>query len=372
MAAGIYVHIPFCLSRCNYCDFYSITADDFIINEFYEALLTQIELVSQRKWGKRIYNTIYLGGGTPPLIGDEKIGEIIWHLRKCFNFTPNTEITIEANPESVSPDLLKNLHDFGINRITLGVQSFNDNLLKTLGRPHNSETADKAIDMIYNAGFENIGIDLIFGIPGQTIAVWRDTLKKAINKQPPHISAYELTIENETPIERMINSGELTLLDDDLIAEMYQILHEMLTESGYKRYEVTNYAKPGFECRHNLKYWTDRKYLGLGPSAHSYYTKYRTSSYKSVDKYVAALNKGKLPTVFKEELSDEQKSQERLMLGLRLASGIDIMTVREAIDKEKMAEFIQQGYLKKSINTIALTDRGFMIADEIIVKLLKR
>lgn len=372
MAAGIYIHIPFCHSRCSYCDFYSITGDEIIINEFHKALLTQIELVSKKKWGKRVYNTIYFGGGTPPLIGDEKIGEILQYIRKIFNITPNTEITIEANPESVSPDSLKNLYDFGINRISLGVQSFDDNLLKTLGRSHNSETADKAIDMIYNAGFENIGIDLIFGIPGQTIAVWRDTLNRTISKQPPHISAYELTIENETPIERMINNGELIPLDNDTIAGMYKILHETLTENGYIRYEVTNYAKPGFECRHNLKYWTDRKYLGLGPSAHSYYTKYRASSYKSVDKYIASLTKGKLPTAFKEELSDQQKREERLMLGLRLTSGVDLITVKEAIDKDVLADFIKQGYLKKSINAIALTDRGFMIADEIIVKLLSK
>ena len=371
MPAGIYIHIPFCLSKCPYCDFYSVVGDEIIIDRFNDALLDEIQLTARTKWKNRVYTSIYFGGGTPPLLSAEKIGSIIHSLRQTFNITPNAEISLEANPESITSVFLKNIKNQGVNRISIGVQSFDDNLLKLLGRVHNSETAEKAINSAFKAGFENIGIDLIFGIPGQTVSLWQDTLHRAIKKKPVHISAYGLTIESGTPFEEMINKGELVPVDSDTQAEMYNTLHQTLTDKGYVRYEISSYAKPGFECRHNLKYWTDQKYLGLGPSAHSYYTKYRKSSYKNLDKYIASINNGKPPIAFKEMLTPEQKSQERLMLGLRTTLGVELMAVKDAIDINMMATFIRDGYLKKEVDRIALTDKGFLFADEIIVKLLR-
>jgi len=371
MSAGIYIHIPFCVSKCNYCDFCSVTGDEAEISRFHKALLAHIKLAAGSKWRNRVYNTIYFGGGTPPLIGVERIGEIIKSIHKRFSLTPTSEISIEMNPETASISFLQGIRKHGVNRVSIGVQSFDDDQLELLGRVHNAETAEKAIDNVQQAGFENFGLDLIFGIPGQTVESWRATLDKAAAKNPVHISVYCLTIEKGTKFDSWVKNDELTPVDNDTQAEMYNVLHQTLAANGYKRYEVSNYAKPGYECRHNLKYWTDRKYLGLGPSAHSYYTSYRKANFESLDKYITALQKGKQPTAFKEELSPEQKSEDRLMMGLRLAAGIDLHLIKDVINKNTLKELIQQKHLKKDLNRIALTDKGFLNADEIIVKLLK-
>jgi oxygen-independent coproporphyrinogen-3 oxidase len=372
MPAGIYVHIPFCRSKCPYCGFYSVTGDDSDVTKFYNALLQEIDLAADTKWQRRIYNSIYFGGGTPPLLGENKIGKIIQHIRHKFNITPNAEISIEANPESIDKPFLDTLLGHGVNRLTIGVQSFNDHELKLLGRIHDSSRAIEAFEKAAAAGFENIGIDLIFAIPGQTTDSWQATLNKALEMAPAHISAYGLTVEKGTPFAQKIDRGELTPVDNDTQAEMYQICYRLLTENGYSRYEVSNYAKTGFECRHNLKYWTDQKYLGLGPSAHSYYTSYRKANYRSFDKYLDSIKKNKLPVAFKEMLTTEQKSQEKLMLGLRTASGLDFISIKDIINQANLDTMIEQDYLKLENDKLALTDKGFLMADEIVVKLLKK
>lgn len=371
MPAGIYIHIPFCLSKCPYCDFYSIERDDSLISEFAEALLAEIGLLARTKWKDRVYNTIYFGGGTPTLLEVQNFSDVLQMIRRTFNISPRAEISIEANPETITTDSIKALRSFGVNRLSIGVQSFDDAHLKTLGRIHSSETAIKAIDSASEAGFENIGIDLIFGIPGQTVDSWRNTLIQAIGKNPKHISAYGLTIEKGTPFDRMVQRGELSLPEDDIQAEMYQLTNEMLSADSYRRYEVSNFARPGFECLHNYKYWRDDKYIGLGPSAHSYDGDSRLANYKNLEKYLASIKKDKLPVNFKEKLTDKQRAEERLLLGLRLAEGIDYNIIREVINQKALADFQNQGFLEKKQNSIALTDKGFLMADEIIVKLLR-
>lgn len=371
MPAGLYIHVPFCLSKCPYCDFYSIERDDSLIDEFAEALLLEINLLARTKWKDRVYNTIFFGGGTPPLLGDRYIAEILQAIRRTFNISPRAEISLEANPESLSLELLQALKSSGVNRISIGAQSFDNSLLQTLGRIHTAETALKSIDQAGEAGFENISIDLIFGIPGQTIATWRESLKLAAGKKPAHISAYGLTIEKGTPYDKMVQKGELTLPADDVQAEMYQVLNEMLTAEGYRRYEVSNFARPGSECQHNYKYWRDDKYIGLGPSAHSYDGDSRTANHKNLEKYLASIKKGKPPVNFKEKLTDRQRAEERLLLGLRIAEGIDINLIREVLNNKALGDFQEQGYIEKKLNNIMLTDKGFLVADEIIVKLLR-
>jgi len=372
MPAGIYIHIPFCLGKCPYCDFYSVERDDDLINDFAEALLGEIEIAAKTKWKDRVYNTVYFGGGTPPLIGQANIAAILKALRGTFNISPRAEISIEVNPETTSPDFFKDIRSLGINRVSIGAQSFDDALLKTLGRLHDSSTAEKAIDDAFAAGFENVGIDLIFAIPGQTVKTWQETLKLAIAKNPMHISAYGLTIESGTPFAEMVAKGKLVLPDNDTQAEMYQILCSALAADGYNRYEVSNFARMGYECLHNFKYWRDDKYLGLGPSAHSYDGDNRTANHKNLEKYLGAIKKNKAPVNFKEKLTDQQRAEERLLLGLRLAEGIDYNIVREVINENTFDELKKQGYIVKKLNNLALSDKGFLVADEIIVKLLKK
>ena len=372
MPGGIYIHIPFCLSKCPYCDFYSVDKDNDLINDFISALLTEIQIQANTKWKDRVYNTIYFGGGTPPLIGEANIESIIKALRGNFNISPRSEIALEVNPETSSPEFMSNIKAAGVNRVSIGVQSFNDDVLKTLGRVHNSERSKKAIDEAFGAGYERVGVDLIFGVPGQTIDSWKNTLWETVNKNPVHVSAYGLTIEKGTPFEKRIGKGELKLPDDDTQAEMYLAMHQVLSDSGFKRYEVSNYAKFGYESQHNVKYWRDDKFLGLGPSAHSYDGMRRLSNYRNLEKYLNAIRKGKAPVNFKEKLTDEQRAEERLLLGLRLAEGVDYNLVKDIVNEQIKNELDTDGFIEKKLNRLRLTDKGFLVADEVIVKLLRK
>jgi oxygen-independent coproporphyrinogen-3 oxidase len=371
MPAGIYIHIPFCLGKCPYCDFYSVEKDDELIDEFVDALLAEIQIIANTKWKNRVYNTVFIGGGTPPLIGLTGIEATLRALRGNFNISPRAEISMEVNPETASVDFLKTIRSFGVNRISIGAQAFDDEILKTLGRIHNSAAAARAIDDAATAGYERLCLDLIFGVPGQTVEIWRDTLWQAINKNPVHVSAYGLTIERGTPYEKRVESGKLVLPDNDTQAEMYQAMHQVLTDSGFGRYEVSNYSRMGYECQHNLKYWRDDKYLGLGPSAHSYDGDSRSANYKNLGKYITSIRKGRRAVNFKEKLNDRQRAEERLLLGLRLTEGIDYNIVKDVINEEMLRELKKQKYITKKLNNLVLTDSGFLVADEIIVKLLK-
>lgn len=371
MPAGIYVHIPFCLSKCSYCDFYSIVGDGKLIDNFTSALLAEIDLLVSSRWQNRVYNTVYFGGGTPSMLAPEKIGGILKRLRRTFNITPNAEISLEANPESVSLPALQALRDCGINRLSLGIQSLNDDSLRALGRIHNGETARRALSDALKAGFENVSADLIFAIPGQSVSGWKNDLEEIVDGGPAHISAYGLTIEKGTSLEKSISEGKVTPVDSDTQAEMYLALNEITSKRGYRRYEVSNFARPGFECRHNLKYWTDKKYLGLGPAAHSFDGSRRSANFKNVAKYITLVKSGKLPVGFKERLSDTQKAGERLMMGLRMVGGVSLDSVNQVLDAEALAELQQRGYIRNQGGNISLTDSGFLLADEVIVKLLR-
>jgi len=371
MPAGIYVHIPFCLSKCSYCDFYSIVGDRQLIDDFAGALLAEIELLSDSKWQNRVYNTVFFGGGTPSLLKPEIVAEISRRLRQVFNITPNAEISLEANPETVTVSNFEGLRKAGINRLSLGVQALNDAYLRTLGRIHTAKTARRALADAFKAGFDNVSVDLIFAIPGQSMADWKNTLEEIAETGPVHLSAYGLTIEPGTPLEKDIGEGKVTPVDSDSQAEMYIALNEIMVSHGFGRYEVSNFARPGFECRHNLKYWNDNKYLGLGPAAHSYDGDRRSSNVKNVAGYISSVKSGRLPVGFKEHLTENQKARERLMMGLRTAEGVTLESVDPILDSGAMQQLLLQDYIKRTNDIIALTDKGFLIADEIIVKLIR-
>jgi oxygen-independent coproporphyrinogen-3 oxidase len=243
--------------------------------------------------------------------------------------------------------------------------------LHTLGRIHNSKKSLEAVSLIKNAGYDNWSLDLIFAIPGQTIGSWENTLQIAIKQNPPHISAYGMTIEKGTPFEQMVDSGKLSMVDETTQVDMYKALLETMAANGYARYEISNFAKEGYQSRHNLKYWQDTPYLGLGPAAHSYNGSQRRANFKDVGKYIELLESGKLPIEFCEKLTAAQKGEERLMMGLRLAEGVLIADIIEAIDRQVLVQFLASGHLIVENNMLKLAEKGILVSDEIIVELLK-
>ena len=377
MYSGIYIHLPICKSRCIYCDFYSQTDPD-LEGRIIESLLSEIELTA-RKYSSFSAQTIYLGGGTPSCFADENIEKLLHAAISNFASPAENlkEITIEMNPDAVDLDKLNNYKDFGINRISLGLQSFDDKVLQFLMRRHNAEQSLNSIELIKESGFTNFSIDLIFAIPNQTIPQFKESLETAINLKPPHISLYCLTYEQGTELNKMLNSGAVAALSDDTQTEMFREAIVMLKNAGYRQYELSNFALPGHECRHNLIYWKMGDYLGFGPSAHSLYQKARWGNYPDLKKYADSLKSEELPRFSKEQLSSERQAEEYLMLSLRLDEGADLRRYQKisGIDLIRSKKPIIKGLLQRGpaeINNdrLRLTLDGIMVADEIIAQLI--
>ena len=323
---GIYVHIPYCLKKCSYCDFVSFPKDgdlDLSPDEYAYRVCREIEDTSGDIKDGYTVDTVYFGGGTPSCIGTDMIGRILLCLKKTFKISRDAEISIEINPETVTVEKAENLRFLGFNRVSMGVQSLNDEILSKLGRVHNSEKALEAYRILRNAGFRNINLDLMFGVPGQTLGIWKDTLEKIIELGPEHISFYSLQIEEGTPFYEEYRNGDLEIPSWKENREMYSCALEMLKSAGYVHYEISNVSKPGFECRHNYKYWTMKPYLGFGTSAHSYIYGKRF------------FNTGELEytRVFEESEDEEQELLDRMgdfvFTELRLIEGIDTVQFRE-------------------------------------------
>jgi oxygen-independent coproporphyrinogen III oxidase len=371
MSAGIYIHIPFCVAKCVYCDFYSVVDSPESQNRFVASLIREIEIQSESIWRKQEFDTIYFGGGTPSIFKPAQLGAVIESLKKSFNIVAGAEITIEINPETVEKSFFELIKYMGVNRISIGVQSCNDSELRMLGRIHNSQTALKAIDSVRRAGFDNFSIDLIFGIPGQSLESWRQTLDIAVKRNPAHISAYGLTIESGTPLETLINSGKLIVVDDDAQVDMYRLLLKMMAQNGLIRYEISNFARPGKESRHNLKYWRDCNYLGFGPAAHSYDGSTRCANVRNLVKYVNLLGQNQLPVDFCEQLSLEQKTMERLLMGIRQADGVELASVISTIDEDSLESLCQDGLVLVANGKLLITEKGLPVSDKIIAQLIK-
>jgi oxygen-independent coproporphyrinogen-3 oxidase len=324
--AGIYVHIPFCVKKCAYCDFFSITDLSYSDN-FIEALMHEMSLI--RKDSLQ-FDTLYIGGGTPSLLGVRPVNQIIRAVHQFFEMLADIEITMEINPGTVNLDRLKGYHDAGINRLNIGVQSFQLENLKFLGRLHSNREAKTAIKQARQAGFVNIGLDLIYGIPGQTPEAWLDDLKTATDMEPDHISCYMLTYEPATPLARNLQNGRFRPMPEDLVADLFAITITFLNDAGYIHYEISNFERStsgeseSKRSRHNQKYWLLAPYLGFGPSAHSFIEPVRWWNCRSVNKYIQQLKAGRLPLEDREKLSSEQHMLEAIYLGLRQADGIDI------------------------------------------------
>ncbi len=333
-AVGLYLHLPFCLRKCAYCDFASLALDDAggmpAARRYLEALFIEIDrrAMSDEFYGAWV-RTVYFGGGTPTILPPDWIGELLTRLRHRFPFEAHAEITIEANPGTVDDAKIAALLAAGINRLSLGVQSFSDEVLCTLGRVHSAAEARDAVSAARAAGCTNLSLDLMFGIPEQTMDQWRDTLRQALDARPEHISLYALSVEPGTPLSRSISAGDLPPPDDDLAADMYEAARETLARAGYEHYEISNFARPGSQCRHNRIYWADEEYLGLGASAHSFCGGIRWNNSADAEVYVQWIERGRLPVVRAEALSALDRAREMLMLGLRRAEGLSWAEVAE-------------------------------------------
>ncbi len=369
--------MPFCLRKCAYCDFYSVPYEDELVAHFLRALGREIALWARKTEFRACrFCSIYFGGGTPSLLSPSHLASLIGHVRSYFSLTDDVEISLEANPATVSPSALAALREAGVNRLSLGVQSLHDEELRTLGKPHSGQQAAATFFAARQAGFDNLSVDLIFGIPEQTLGTWQTTLEEVLTWRPEHVSTYALTIEEHTPLAMAVAKGVLNLPGVEEERRMYVLAHEVLTAHGYEHYEISNYALPGRRCRHNELYWQRLPYLGLGPSAHSFASARRWWNLRNLELYCRALDRNVLPEAQSELLSLEQQRLEKVMLALRTAAGLDIRELPGGED-ERFAEGVAKlstlpgpPLLVKQGQHIRLTPHGFWLHEEVCRLLL--
>jgi oxygen-independent coproporphyrinogen III oxidase len=387
--ASLYIHIPFCEHKCIYCDFYSIAPGEgagrreLPTGRFLGALQKEIELRAHAGSTGATYQTVFFGGGTPSLLASQQLAEILEYLAGRFSIAPDAEITVETNPGTVNIRKLREFRAIGVNRLSIGVQSFHDDDLKFLTRIHSSQEAKRCIRDAFASGFENVSIDLIFSLPSQTKDRWMSNLDQAMELDPPHVSCYSLIVEPNTPLFRMVESKHVSLLDTEEDAALYEATIEYLTSRGYGQYEVSNFAKPGFHSRHNKSYWDHTDYVGFGPSAHSF-TRIsahqdgpeRSWNVSNLSDYCSKLETGQLPIVGMEHLTMDQLREEEIFLGLR-SDGIDLGRFQARFGKDLMSEYDVhvQDLIRRSMAVIEngrlrLTAKGYPLCDEICTSFL--
>ena len=372
MAGYLYIHIPFCLKKCIYCDFYSVSDSKFIIGAYMTALCKELEM--RKEYIGKLCG-IYIGGGTPSILKGKDIATIMDKIRSTCHISAAAEITSEANPGTLTESGIKGMLNAGINRISIGVQSLSDKELSLLGRMHDAAEAIAAVTTARKGGFENISLDLIYGIPGQDLISWKRTLEKIVSLHSEHISAYELTPEKNTVLYEQLEKGRLHLPDEDEVAEMYYTAIDILTEAGYKHYEISNFALPNLQCRHNLNYWDRGEYLGIGAGAHSFLNGRRISNICDVRQYIHDVELGALPIAEETLLTRREEIEETLFLGLRKTDGFDIELIPADITehlKEALDDLSHQGLLDLSGGHIKLTRKGLIICNSVIVRLMLR
>lgn len=360
--AGLYVHVPFCSGKCAYCDFFSVT-----------------DLSGAARWAGQVrrearlsaglfrrFDTMYLGGGTPSLLSVPALGRLIESLRLDLPFSPDTEITLEVNPEDVEPERLSAYNAMGVNRISMGVQSLDDPALRFLGRRHSARTAVRALGHLLDAGFFSVNVDLMYGVPGQDPSGWTETLSSVLALGPQHISCYELTVSPATPLAELASSGSISMPDDDELAKIFLNTSRLLESEGFVHYEVSNFALPGHESRHNLKYWRRSPYLGLGPGAHSFLHPRRWWNPPSLEEYGESIRTGKRPSSCRELLTPEQDALERLWLGFRTLDGVDSSDLGDPADAERVAMDLERsGLIIRKGPRLVPTTRGFLVSDKL-------
>ncbi|TEB07232.1 Oxygen-independent coproporphyrinogen-III oxidase 1 [Pelotomaculum schinkii] len=376
MAIGLYIHVPFCLKKCRYCDFISYPYSRTAAKDYLAALIREIQLYgSFLDEVEKEISSLFIGGGTPTCLPVGDLREILKYIRSIFRLTPDCEITVEANPGTIDAGGLYELRRTGVNRLSIGVQSLADGLLKTLGRVHNAAQAGAAVRLARQAGFDNINIDLIYGIPGQTLAVWQETLDRTVAFEPEHVAAYGLQLEEGTPLERSVAIGDMRACPEELELSMYHTAIISLKKSGYHHYEISNFARPGRECVHNLVYWLNRPYLGLGPAAHSCFRGERFANEREPEKYRSRLRRGELRVADRETLTVETEMSETMFLGLRLLQGVSLAAFRqrfgrrlEDVYRSEIKRLTKDGLTEIDGDYFRLTERGLPLANRVFLE----
>lgn len=372
--AGLYIHIPFCAKRCLYCDFFSNT--DMKFKEPYVSAVIREMQLRQEYIGGEPLDTIYFGGGTPSQLQQADFERIFKAIDCLFNISSCKEITLEANPDDMTPEYVASLRNLPFNRVSMGVQSFKEKDLHFLNRRHDREQALRAVGLCKENGIPNISIDLIYGLPGQTLEEWQENLNDAIHLEIPHISAYHLIYEEGTALYKLMEAGKVAPIEEELSATLFSTLINRLAEAGYLHYEISNFARPGYFSQHNSSYWTGKKYIGIGPSAHSYDGESRQWNISSLPHYLEGIRTG-IPNIEIEKLDINTKYNDFIITGLRTMWGIRTANIREQFGEEKQAylerqaaTYLHQGLLIYENDTLTLSKEGIFISDGIMSDLL--
>ncbi|HEU5374451.1 MAG TPA: radical SAM family heme chaperone HemW [Ktedonobacteraceae bacterium] len=379
--ASLYFHIPFCHTRCHYCDFNTYAGILPLREPYVRALLTEIDLAGRKATlpdgSPRRARTIFFGGGTPSLLTVQQVSRILQASQRAFAVDKDAEISLEANPGTLSLKQLQGLRAAGVNRLSLGAQSFDANLLKTLGRIHSPEEITQAVSFARQAGFKSINLDFMFGLPDQTMHHWQETLDRALELHPEHLSLYSLIIEEDTPFHTWAAEGTITPGDEDLCADMYEYADERLRAAGYENYEISNWSLPGQQCQHNMTYWWNLPYIGMGAGAHSFFANQRFSDVRDPQEYIRLLKARQWPLAENREISRTEAMTETAFLGLRTAMGLHLPTFEERFG-ESFASFVgerlhtveEAGLLKCEQGWLRLSEHGRLLGNEVFFRLL--
>ena len=374
---GLYIHIPFCDRKCDYCDFVSYSMDNKAQQLYLEALFAEIDMVRSEFFDKT-FDSIFIGGGTPSIVYEGFIASLARKLYSSFHFLDNAEFTIEVNPSSFTREKFFEYVQAGVNRISVGVQCLDEKLLREHGRIQSMENIEETFKMLNTSQFPNINSDVMIGLPGQTVDSVVDTINYLLKQNVKHISTYTLQVERHTMLYSKLRKGRLSPMKDKTMIEIYNRIDRILTKVGFHRYEISNYAKPGFECKHNLKYWDDGvSYLGLGVAAHSYIDGYRYYNTKRLDTYIDDMKDGKSAVYSREYVSDEERREERIMLSLRTTKGLDLEKFKKDFNEDLLRthtdvinRFIDKGMVEVKDNFLRIKNAYFAVSNSIIVELI--
>lgn len=371
--AGIYIHIPFCKSRCIYCGFYSTTLLD-LRKKYINAVCREMEL--RKNYIREPFSTIYLGGGTPSLLDEAELTKLFLYINNVYDVDRNAEITMECNPDDITPEFTNMLSRLPINRVSMGAQTFADSRLRLLHRRHNSDEVKHAVKLLREAGIKNISIDLMFGFPDESLNQWKEDISAALALNVEHISAYSLMYEEDTPLWKMLDTGKVKEIDEELSLTMFKELVCQLTDAGYEHYEISNFARPGYRSRHNSSYWHQVPYIGLGAAAHSFDLNSRQWNVADLKLYIEEINNGIIP-MEREELDNDTTFNDIITTALRTSDGINLNALETRLDKRyrntlisAAGKHLEQGLLEIRHDRLRLTSEGIFISDMVMSDLM--
>ncbi len=371
--AGIYIHIPFCKSRCIYCGFYSTTLLD-LRKKYINAVCREMEL--RKNYIREPFSTIYLGGGTPSLLDEAELTKLFLYINNVYDVDRNAEITMECNPDDITPKFTNMLSRLPINRVSMGAQTFADSRLRLLHRRHSSDEVKHAVKLLREAGIKNISIDLMFGFPDESLSQWKEDISAALALNVEHISAYSLMYEENTPLWKMLDTGKVKEIDEELSLTMFKELVCQLTDAGYEHYEISNFARPGYRSRHNSSYWHQVPYIGLGAAAHSFDLNSRQWNVADLKLYIEEINNGIIP-MEREELDNDTTFNDIITTALRTSDGIDLNAMETRLGKRyrntlisAAGKHIEQGLLEIRHDRLRLTSEGIFISDMVMSDLM--